>query len=568
MAKSTDTFLWTSKLQCPSTICNESVKNILCSGFIGLLWDDLADVIHSAQEAQTVRKNILLHHLKQGTSNKVIQCKKNVLKLKSETNDLKNEISKLEKEYEQQDFVIRQIVKKQREISSKRSEIRSRRDLLKMKHDETITQLRDCNDMRLVCQHLMPATCKELDPKRLMEMSDTVITLWTGANKKQAWNRISSNLSHIEVPTLWRHIYQNLTEDVDALIMSEIAKPKCSDEKGINIGIARIYGQHICMVSRQLIHKKRANNYQQNVMEFIEKIETASDDADVSEWLALTLEVRKLETEQTSLQVEIEKICGNLYEDETIAVELAQLTSEIEYIDTEIAGYIQDIQQSIGLLKSAPVFLMKTREKIHLELQRILAMRADGYDSTVLNNNLTTELDIFYDVLDLNALRKVMLKGDIGVYRHVKSCFSEASISVPASRVSHVTLYFPFIQTPIYSLIECYKNLILMFAYKRFESLEIEGDTNLVESSKVNFMSSSQMYEENNYNTLELLNSSKVVNTRAKAEINEFNELLNAWVNQTVQKIMEIIEKTVDDATFPQWTERYDLLLYMLQNSR
>lgn len=44
-------------------------------------------------------------------------------------------------------------------------------------------------------------------------------------------------------------------------------------------------------------------------------------------------------------------------------------------------------------------------------------MRADGYDSTMLENDLTTELDIFYDILDLNALKKVMLKGEIGVYR-------------------------------------------------------------------------------------------------------------------------------------------------------
>ena len=38
-------------------------------------------------------------------------------------------------------------------------------------------------------------------------------------------------------------------------------------------------------------------------------------------------------------------------------------------------------------------------------------------------------------------------------------------------------------------------------------------------------------------------------------------------VNQPVQKVMEIIEKTVDDATFSEWVERYDVLLYMLQNS-
>ena len=46
-----------------------------------------------------------------------------------------------------------------------------------------------------------------------------------------------------------------------------------SNEKHINVGIARLYGQHISMVSRRLLYNARANNHQQNVLDFIEKIE-------------------------------------------------------------------------------------------------------------------------------------------------------------------------------------------------------------------------------------------------------------------------------------------------------
>lgn len=63
------------------------------------------------------------------------------------------------------------------------------------------------------------------------------------------------------------------------------------------------------------------------------------------------------------------------------------------------------------------MFLMKTEEKINAELQKIITMRNDGYDCTMLKNDLSTELDIFHNVLDLNALKKVMLKGEIGIYR-------------------------------------------------------------------------------------------------------------------------------------------------------
>nr|XP_033190428.1 uncharacterized protein LOC117156965 isoform X2 [Bombus vancouverensis nearcticus] len=446
------------------------------------------------------------------------------------------------------------------ELGKKRSVIRARRDLLQMKYDQTNTQLHDCNNMRLVCQHLMPQTCKDLDRKVLMEMSDVVTSLWTGANKRQVWDIVSSNLSHIEVSTLWHYLYQSLTEDLDILIKSENMKSVEPNGKHINIGIAKTYGQHISIVSKRLLYNARTSNHQQNVLEYIEKIETASNNSsDISEWLALALEVHKLESEQRSLQREIDKIRDDLYESNTFAFDLTQLVLEIQNTSAEIATCIQDIQQSLNLLKSAPMFLMKTEEKINAELQKIITMRNDGYDCTMLKNDLSTELDIFHNVLDLNALKKVMLKGEIGIYRHTKSCFSEASVSITNSQISNLASYFPLIQIPIYSLIECYKNLISMFMYKKLESLETEEYLNTFHLPPIT-------YEENNYNTVELLKLSQNINTQTRTEIDEFNEILNDWVNQPVQKVMEVIEKAVDGATFPEWIEFYDLLLYRLQN--
>ncbi|XP_033363467.1 uncharacterized protein LOC117241648 isoform X2 [Bombus vosnesenskii] len=446
------------------------------------------------------------------------------------------------------------------ELGKKCSVIRARRDLLQMKYDQTNTQLHDCNNMRLVCQHLMPQTCKDLDHKVLMEMSDVVTSLWTGANKRQVWDIVSSNLSHIEVSTLWHYLYQSLTEDLDILIKSENMKSVEPNGKHINIGIAKTYGQHISIVSKRLLYNARTSNHQQNVLEYIEKIETASNNSsDISEWLALALEVHKLESEQRSLQREIDKIRDDLYESNTFAFDLTQLVLEIQNTSAEIATCIQDIQQSLNLLKSAPMFLMKTEEKINAELQKIITMRNDGYDCTMLKNDLSTELDIFHNVLDLNALKKVMLKGEIGIYRHTKSCFSEASVSITNSQISNLASYFPLIQIPIYSLIECYKNLISMFMYKKLESLETEEYLNTFHIPPIT-------YEENNYNTVELLKLSQNINTQTRTEIDEFNEILNDWVNQPVQKVMEVIEKAVDGATFPEWIEFYDLLLYRLQN--
>lgn len=81
-------------------------------------------------------------------------------------------------------------------------------------------------------------------------------------------------------------------------------------------------------------------------------------------------------------------------------------------------GYVKDTQQSITVLNCAASLILKAKEKLHFELQRIVALQADDYDARCVNSNaLDIELDMFHNILDLNALRKVMLRGDVGVYR-------------------------------------------------------------------------------------------------------------------------------------------------------
>lgn len=82
-------------------------------------------------------------------------------------------------------------------------------------------------------------------------------------------------------------------------------------------------------------------------------------------------------------------------------------------------------------MNSTPTLIFKEKEKLHYELQRIIALQADSnYDATCVNNALDIELDMFYNTLDLNALRKVMLKGDVGLYRLVKTLQSSFNFAV------------------------------------------------------------------------------------------------------------------------------------------
>lgn len=81
---------------------------------------------------------------------------------------------------------------------------------------------------------------------------------------------------------------------------------------------------------------------------------------------------------------------------------------------------MKKIQQSIAILNSTASLILKAKEKLYGELQNVTALQAEGYDSTWLNKALNIELDMFHNGLDLNALRKIMLRGDVGLYRSVR----------------------------------------------------------------------------------------------------------------------------------------------------
>lgn len=77
-------------------------------------------------------------------------------------------------------FVVQQL----KDIRNKCSMMRTKKDLVKLKHNETMKQLKDCGTMRRVCQQLMPNTSKDIDAQRLRENLNIVAGLRSG-NRKQ-----------------------------------------------------------------------------------------------------------------------------------------------------------------------------------------------------------------------------------------------------------------------------------------------------------------------------------------------------------------------------------------------
>lgn len=72
-----------------------------------------------------------------------------------------------------------------KDIRTKRSTISVKKDFLKLKHNETSEQLKNCGDMRRVCQCLMPKTSKDVDQNKLWENLNTIASLHPTADKNQ-----------------------------------------------------------------------------------------------------------------------------------------------------------------------------------------------------------------------------------------------------------------------------------------------------------------------------------------------------------------------------------------------
>ncbi|KAL6433440.1 hypothetical protein ACFW04_006525 [Cataglyphis niger] len=517
-------FTWTRQLECPPTVYNDSMKKILCKGVLEFVWEDISNSTFPMAEACKIRKNILLYKLKHELNDSTITSIKHLNQLKVKSNTLKQQLSTLEDEYEERDYVVRQKMQRLKDIKDMRSMISTRKDILKLKHDETSKQLKDCGVMRQVCQRLMPNTSKDISQQKLRENLDTIADLRSTTNKKkQIWEKISNSLGSIDIHTLWTHLYQALSQDLDKLMKLEIKNDPNSltvMSENIDIGIARACGQNICMISKRILSNAKVKIYQQRLMEFIELIESLSH-KDVNIWLALILEVKKLEAEQVYLQNEVQGLKNNIQDNFLLNHDIAQLTTDIQTVDEQMDGYIKGIQQSLAIFNSAPTLILKAKEKLHYELQKIVALQSDDYDPKCLNNALDIELDMFYNNLELNALRKVMLKGDVGLYRHAICNLNKASITTINSQWK-IKTYFPMIQMPIYCLMECYRNAIANIIYTKLHSSASIKDIDQCSDKLVS-------REKCDYNSLELLSFSKVVCDQACEEIEHFNAILRAW---------------------------------------
>lgn len=72
------------------------------------------------------------------------------------------------------------------------------------------------------------------------------------------------------------------------------------------------------------------------ILELMYIISQSLSHENMSTWLALKLEVRKLEAEQTYLQNEVQKLKNIIQENSLLNLDVARLTTDIETIDAQM----------------------------------------------------------------------------------------------------------------------------------------------------------------------------------------------------------------------------------------
>lgn len=100
--------------------------------------------------------------------------------------------------------------------------------------------------------------------------------------------------------------------------------------------------------------------------------------------------------------------------------------------------------------------------------------------------------------------------------------FDQASVTTINSQYSRIKAYFPMIHTPIYTLIDYYKNTVANVIYTK---ALCSTPTEDVECT----IKSVSLPEKYNNINLELLNLSRVVCDQVREEIESFNTTLSSW---------------------------------------
>ncbi|KAJ8688386.1 hypothetical protein QAD02_024181 [Eretmocerus hayati] len=562
---------WLAELECPQACISEHVVKTLHKGILGLLWEELPQVVRPFREVSEVKKNILLYKLKNETKDPLVQYIRKTCFLKDERKKLDAKIKSAEEQWAQQEMLCRKKAHSLEKKKIKTQALNVEKCILKTKCDQMLVQIKDCAKMKEICSHLMPPIEEEISQSTIIECLACIRNFSGGYDKKKVWNKISELLGPVKIPVLWNALLELRSRYTDSLIALDVEGNQNdlnSSDSNIDNGIAELCGQYLDNVARSLIFKERMQNYEVSTMSYLEKIDQIIEKqrVDLSDWVPLTLEVRKLEIMEKELKKEIETLEEQLPVDDIMYDDyLMQLVTDIRSMDDQILTCVQRIQNAFGLLGMSGSLITKTKEILKTESAK-LHILGSSEKNQWLEIDLAAELSLFRYNIDTKALRKIILKGEIGAYKHLETCFSQSASMVDLQDISMSVSNFPMARTPLYYLVDLYKTFIANATLKKriCDEMENEHGEFLMETSD-----SSMPILPSLKGILELFRLTQVICKKTLDHSDEFDQILKSWSHQTVGgEILQILQdKTVFGASLTEWQTRYSMVTYVLQKT-
>lgn len=139
--------------------------------------------------------------------------------------------------------------------------------------------------------------------------------------------------------------------------------------------------------------------------------------------------------------------------------------------------------------------------------------------------DLNTELIHFHNNIDIDALRKIVIKGKGGTYKHLYTCYNQAPLIVNSYTKSDKISNFPMLRVPIYYLLDLYKSVLTnVYLTKRINEEALCDFDEALDS-----VASPTIVEFPHEGILELLRQANLARNRTQQHSEEFERILKAW---------------------------------------
>lgn len=168
---------------------------------------------------------------------------------------------------------------------------------------------------------------------------------------------------------------------------------------------------------------------------------------------------------------------------------------------------------------------MKKKESLQSEVRKFELLRTKE-ENKWLDVDPSIELTVFHNNINIDALRKIMLKGEIGACKHLQTSLKKAPIAVDIPCGNGIS-NFPMLRVPIYYLIDFYQTYLVNASLNKRINEEF---TDVLYTSPESSIDSPTVLATVSYRSvIDMLKLTDAYYEKTLQHSQEFDQILKAW---------------------------------------